>query len=359
MKIVSKYKLICYSNEYYLYSKGARIYISRGLSEIPHLLGVLPVGSLRSVLGANRFMARGLRLNIRCGTFVDETTAIVSYHGTIYNIDCETGEITSEHSFRAGMNNPLCFVKIKGINGFTDGIYYGEYFLNDAGEPVSIYRRNTDSTWEKVYTFAAGDIYHIHGIIPCKDRNSVIVLTGDKDDESGIFELQLDFKICTPLAGGKQAYRSCVALPVADGLIYTTDTPLEDNFLYHLNYKTKQLTKLMPIAGPCIYGRMISDSELIFSTSVEPDSRIEGLAYQFTNKLGPGVKDNSTHLYYVKADGQITAREIFSARKDLLPMGAAQFGTIMFPDGEGKIFATGQAVRKYDNKTFYLDLNRE
>jgi hypothetical protein len=131
---------------------------------------------------------------------------------------------------------------------------------------------------------------------------------------------------------------------------------LETNYLYHLDYDTKEISPVSEIAGTCIYGRIVSDTEMIFSTSVEPDSRIEGLKYQFSYRLGPGVKDNKTHLYYVKLNGEeINAKEIFTATKDFLPMGAGQFGTLMFPDGEGQVFVTGQALRKYDNKTLIID----
>jgi hypothetical protein len=301
-------------------------------------------------------MARGLRLNVRCGTFVDDSTAIVSYHGSIYVVDCKSGTITKEHEFRIGMNNPLCFEHIQGINGFTDSFYYGEYFLNHNKEQVSIYRRELDGAWTAVYTFPSGTIYHIHGLIPCKEQECVYILTGDKDSESGIFKATNDFKNVEEIVRGKQIYRACVALPTENGLIYTTDTPLEENYLYYLDFDTKEIKEVIPIAGPSIYGKRISDTELLFSTSVEPDSRIEGLKYQFSYKLGPGVKDNKTHLYYVKLNGEeINAKEIFTATKDFLPMGAGQFGTLMFPDGEGQVFVTGQALRKYDNKTLIID----
>lgn len=69
---------------------------------------------------------------------------------------------------------------------------------------------------------------------------------------------------------------------------------------------------------------------MLFSTSVEPDSNITDLRYEFTNKLGPGVKDRYTHLYSVKVDAAgVHAEEIFKAKKDILPMGAGQFGTLM------------------------------
>ena len=349
-------KLICYSNKYYLFSQGPKLFVTSDINGSQSRTVVLPVSSTKRALGSVRLFARALRLEPRCGIFVDESTALVTYHGAIYRVDCSSGEIELEHSFREGMNNPLNLVNISGIRGFEEGIYYGEYFQNQEGAEVKIFRRNPDASWQVVYTFPARSIYHIHGLVPCATKECVYILTGDKDKESGIYEAKNDFKDVKVIVSGKQAYRACVALPVENGLLYTTDTPLEDNFLYHLDFNTKEIKPVCEIAGPCIYGKVISDSEMIFSTSVEPDSRITGLKYQFTYKLGAGVKDRSSHVYYVKwAAGKAEAKEIFSGKKDLLPMGAGQFGTIMFPKGSGKTYITGQALRKYDNKTILID----
>ena len=349
-------KLICYSSKYFLFGRGAKLLVADSFEGKQRPIGTLPVGTAKSILGSIRLMARALRLEIRCGIFVDDSTALVSYHGAIYRVDCNTGSITLEHRFRPEMNNPLCFTKIEGVDGFTYGIYYGEYFLNHANAAVSIYKREADCSWKAVYTFPAGSIYHIHGIIPCPARNSVFVLTGDKDAESGIYEFKNDFSEVTTIVSGQQKYRSCIALPTAEGMLYTTDTPLETNYLYYLDFATKETKKVMEIAGPCIYGKVISENEMLFSTSVEPDSNITGLRYEFTNILGPGVKDRYTHLYSVKVDADgIHPKEIFKAKKDILPMGAGQFGTLMFPAGADQVYVTGQAVNRYDNKTIIIN----
>ena len=368
MEIVSKHKLICYSKKYFLFSAGTRLYLADAKADSQcdisfeklRPLGDLPIGSAKRFLGKFRLFARGLRLEPRCGIFVDDSTALVSYHGAIYRVDCDSCSIDSEHEFRPGMNNPLNFVKISGQKEFTDGIYYGEYFLNHGGERVRIFRRKPNGQWHTVYTFAPGQVYHIHGIIPDAASACVYILTGDKDAESGIFVTYDDFKTVTPIVTGRQAFRACVALPVEGGMLYTTDTPLEENYLYHLDFNTKEITPVMVIDGPSIYGRTISDYEFVFSTSVEPDSRIEGLKYEFTYKLGPGVKNKNSHLYYCLWDGNTAhCKEIFAATKDILPMGAGQFGTMMFPEGDvyDGLYVTCQALRKYDNKTIKFSLD--
>ena len=334
--------------------------VSTGIDKGTTRVVNIPISNSKGALGSLRLFARALRLEPRCGIFVDENVAIVSYHGGIYRVDCSTGQIELEHSYRKEMNNPLCFTRIEGVKGFTDGVYYGEYFLNDGGAEVNIFRRNSDGTWISVYSFQAGSIYHIHGIVPCVSEECVYILTGDKDSESGIYQAKADFTEVTPIVTGKQAYRACVALPIENGLLYTTDTPLEENFLYQLDFDTKEIKPVASIAGPCIYGRVISDNQMVFSTSVEPDSRITGLRYNFSYKLGQGVKDRSSHVYHVTWDGSnAQMKEVFKGKKDIIPMGAGQFGTMMFPAGpeskSGNVFVTGQALRNYDNKTLVLD----
>ena len=53
------------------------------------LLGVLPVSATKKFLSNVRLFARALRLEPRCGIFVNEDVAIVSYHGAIYRVDCK------------------------------------------------------------------------------------------------------------------------------------------------------------------------------------------------------------------------------------------------------------------------------
>ncbi|MBR4706921.1 MAG: hypothetical protein IKP29_02565 [Pseudobutyrivibrio sp.] len=350
-------KLICYSKKYYIYSRGPKLYISGTTKETKTRFVQLPVSALKSLLGSFRLSARALRLNPRCGIFVDDTIALVSYHGEIYRINCASGEIALEHHFRQEMNNPLSFVQIKDVPGFTDGIYYGEYYLNKSRNPIRIYRRNKDASWEAVYTFPAGSIYHIHTIVPCPKKACVYVLTGDEDAESAIYECKNDFAEVKPIVQGKQSFRACVALPTQKGLLYTTDTPLEDNYLYHLDFDTKEVKKVLPLSGPSIYSKVLSDTEMVFSTTVESDSRLPRWRYEFSWKLGPGVKDRYSRIYHVQVNGDdIKCKEIFRIKKDIIPGGCGQMGTLMFPVGEGSLFVTGQSVRKYDNKTFSIGI---
>lgn len=293
--------------------------------------------------------ARMLRLEPRCATVAEDGSYLVSLHGGICRLT-EKG-ICWEHRYRKGMNNPLTFARIQGIQGFSDGVAYGEYFSNDGKEPVRLWQRQAGQ-WQPVYTFPAGSVCHIHGIVPAPEHGCVYVLTGDTDAESAIWEFRDGFCSCKKLIGGSQCCRSCVAFPWGTDLVYATDTPLEANGIYCLTPATGQIRLLAQLPGPVIYGASKGD-QMIFATSVEPDARVKGLRYLLTYRRGTGVTDWRSHI--LAGDPDTGFREIASGKKDLLPMGLFQFGNFLFPPAtDGQLYAVGQSLMKYDGKTVRL-----
>ncbi|NCU31691.1 MAG: SAM-dependent DNA methyltransferase, partial [Candidatus Moranbacteria bacterium] len=162
--------------------------------------------------------------------------------------------------FCVGMNNPIGFAEINNIKGFDDCIAYGEYTGNPSAGTVSIYSRNKSGEWNIAYTFESGTIKHIHAIVPDHFRNNVLILTGDSDKESGFWVAENNFKTVRPLIFGEQRYRSCVAWPLKEGILYATDTPLENNYLFFISESNNwqpEIVNEMP--GPCIFSAKIGD----------------------------------------------------------------------------------------------------
>ena len=285
-----------------------------------------------------QFIERIMRKEPRCATKVDKEHFIISFCGLILNYEITTNTIKIEHKFDKGMNNPLQFLNYFSKEDREQTVYYGEYIWNSNKGPVSIFKRNSGK-WAKVYSFPANTITHIHNIFYDQYRNSFIILTGDKDFESGIWKADVDFKNVQPVLVGKQQYRSCVAFPVKDGIIYATDTPLEKNYIYHViidkDFNVKQITREFDLYGPCIYGCEYNNS-FYFANSVEPDSSLSKWQYRFTYKLGEGVLDNASHLIKRNEDGEY--EEIASVKKDILPMWLFQFGNILFPQNNSSHF---------------------
>lgn len=211
-----------------------------------------------------------------------------------------------------------------------------------------------DGGWEKAYTFPAGTIKHIHGIVPDAYRQGVLILTGDHDNESGIWLARDNFREVRPLLVGKQVYRACFVAPMEDGILFVTDTPLEWNHIRFATPEDGQWTArdLCPIEGSCIQGVVCGD-HILFSTTVEPDSRKEGMLH---NSRGEGILDWYSHVYWGnQAEG---FREIIRFKKDIWPMRLFQFGNISFwdPDIPGQMVLHPTAVRGVDGKALWISL---
>jgi hypothetical protein len=303
------------------------------------------------ILSKLRLTERMFRLEPRMAMAITEEKYLISFCGAIYCADIHKGTIICEHKYRQGMNNPMNFCKIEGIDGFDNCIAYGEYWGNVARDDVSIYLRKGEQ-WEKAFTFPIGAIQHIHGLIADKYRNCVLILTGDKDDESGIWVAKNNFKEVVPILIGSQRYRACVAFPVAEGILYATDSPLEKNVIAIATKDTGgwRASVLYDMPGPCIYGVKV-EGKYVFATSVEPDSRIRGIRYWFTYRLGQGVKDRKSHIIIGSLNEGFKDAVVFN--KDILPMLLFQFGNVQFPSGEVKnsIVMYPVSVRKYDGNT--------
>ena len=345
MKVLSKYKMLAmYDGKALLYHKG-KLFTQdiRKKAEAEYLLD-LPISAKRKMMIRFRLIERMLRMEPRLAVAIEQDNFLLSCAGKIYRVDIQKKELTEELQLRSRMNNPLMFAKKENGN-----ILFGEYFSNNDYEEVCVFERE-DGNWKKVYSFPAGSIYHIHGIVV--DGNKIYILTGDEDKESAIWYTQDNFEHVEMLAGGSQKFRACVAYPYQGGLIYATDTPLEQNYLYVLRQKNgkwvNEVFSKMP--GPCIYGTVRQDG-FYFATSVEPDASLGDMRYRFSYKLGKGVKDRYTHIIRCTRDGEVTETAKF--KKDLWPMLLFQFGNCLFPDVEldAELLVCPQSVKRYDGKT--------
>lgn len=312
----------------------------------------LPLSPLKRVLSHFRLAERFLRRTPRCLERIDANRFLISYSGAAYCLDIQSHELKEEHRYCSMMNNPLYFTKLDNVNGFSDGILYGEYPININRNPISIFRRNVYGNWENVYTFN-GNILHVHNIIPDKERSCVYILTGDKDEESAIWEAKKDFKEVRPIVKGLQKYRSCIAFPVDKGLVYATDSPLEANYIYYLNIETGETNQLAELSGACVYGTE-KNGKFYFSADVEPDASLPLWRYWTTYKLGQGIRDRKVRV--VSGNLKEGFNVVAEFKKDNWLYTAFQFGNVMYPKCEidGKVLIQPVAVKKYDNYALFL-----
>ncbi|OIN03907.1 hypothetical protein BFS86_03435 [Shewanella algae] len=257
-----------------------------------------------------------------------------------------------EIKFREGMSNPLFFSKVSGNASYPDQVLFGEYWGNSGKESVRVYSRelSDSSPWNILTEFTAGQITHVHNILADINEQRLLILTGDSDKESGVWEIKTNDVAPKKIVAGKQIYRSCIGYVEDNYLYYATDTPQEENFFARLCLTTLEVEKLLSLEGPVIYGSRIKN-KLLFSTSVEPDTELSGFRYLLSRRVGRGLKSKDCVVY--SYDG-INVHEINRFKKDFLPMGLFQFGCVSFYTSENMnyVYGYGMSLSYIDGKTY-------
>lgn len=284
-----------------------------------------------TLLGRINPLFRLLRLGVRASFALDENNILLSISNKIYELNIEKNKLSEGYFCGEGIR-PLSFAKIKGISSVDDGIYFGGYLGNRTMKPVNIYKRIDEDKWKIVYTFPKGTINHIHTIVPDVYRDCVWIFTGDFDHASAIWKATNNFKTVECVVSNEQKYRGCVAYALPEGLLYATDAPFQENFIYLFNPDDLTLKSVYPLHGSCIYGCKWKD-RYVFSSTVEGDGRnTSKMEFFFGRKRGVGIKDKYVHLY--AGNIQNGFLEIYKEKKDCLPYYTFQFGVFKFPYSE-------------------------
>jgi len=202
------------------------------------------------------------------------------------------------------------------IAATPDGhLYWGEYFDNPGRDEVHIYA-STDlgSTWNVAYTFPKGGIRHVHNIVHDPWQHCLWILTGDNGSECRILRASLDLRTAQPVLSGGQQVRAVAAVPGEDEFYFSSDTPLERNFIYRLD-RAGILCRLAELNSSSIYGCRVG-STIFFSTMVEP-SQVN--------------RDRAVSVY--GSLDQISWQRKLEWKKDRWPMRFFQYGNAILPDG--------------------------
>jgi hypothetical protein len=195
-------------------------------------------------------------------------------------------------------------------------LYWGEYFDNADREEVYVYASaDQGASWHVAYTFPKGAVRHVHNIVYDKWEKCLWVLTGDDRSECRILKADLEFKHVETVLGGNQQARAVACLPAEDGLYFSSDTPLESNYIYHHD-RRGNLSRIGELNGSSIYGCRVR-SALFFSTMVEPSE----------------VNRSNQARLYASGDGS-EWKSLLRWEKDSWPMELFQFGNVFLPDGE-------------------------
>lgn len=300
------------------------------------------------VLAYNPLLYRLLRLGVRCAFPLDNEHIIISKGNYIFELDLTSCHLSNGFFCGQGIR-PLIFTKVNSISGINDGIYFGGYLSNPTKKEVPVFHRVDVDKWEVVYTFPKGMINHVHNIVVDKYRNCLWIFTGDFDKSSAIWKVSDGFNSVEYFVGNNQQFRGCVVFSHPNGLIYATDAPFADNFIYLFDPATKTSKKLLDLHGSCIYGTQWKE-DYVFSSTIEGDGRnTSRFEFYFGRKKGAGIKDNYVHLY--KGNLENGFSEIYKLKKDIMPFYTFQFGVFKFPYGQNNsetLFIQPVATHEHD-----------
>jgi hypothetical protein len=257
--------------------------------------------------------------------------------GAIVTLRPGESEFRTSHAITRG-TRPLHITSVP-----SGTVYWGEYFDNAARDEVHVYA-STDGgvTWNVAHTFPKGAVRHAHNIVYDAWGNCLWILTGDYGDECRILRASCDFSQVDVVQQGNQQARAVALVPAEDGLYFASDTPLETNFIYHMNPQGG-LRKLAGITSSSIYGCRVRGN-IFFSTMVEPSE---------------ANSDRNVRIYG-SLDGE-NWRDLLAWRKDHWPMRFFQYGNAFLPDGENNtdcLAVTTAAVEVDDQATLLYSLTK-
>ena len=328
---------------------GDVLYASRGYQllhatiEDPSTLDWQPVASFRPdwkrrLSVTNRLSARLFRDGFHALAVLPSQRLVAAVPGSIVALGPGETEFCQTHAITRG-TRPLHITAVPG-----GAVYWGEYFDNASRDEVHIYA-STDGglAWSVAYTFPKGAIRHVHNIVHDPWGDCLWILTGDYGDECRILRAACDFSHVEVVLQGKQQARAVAAIPTEDALYFSSDTPLEQNYIYRLD-RQGTLSQLAAISSSSIYGCRVGNN-LFFSTMVEPSD---------VNR------DPTVRVYAADTHTPNHWQPALQWQKDRWPMGLFQYGNAFLPDGNNGtpyLAVTTVAVQSDDLVTWLYKLS--
>ncbi len=235
---------------------------------------------------------------------------IAAVPGAIATLRSGEGEFRVAHRLLRG-TRPL------HITATPEGrTFWGEYFDNPGRDEVHTYASDDAGTsWNVAHTFPRHSIRHIHNVIYDRWRKCLWIFTGDYGKECKILRASLDLATLDEVVAGNQQARAVAAIVNEDGLYFASDTPLERNYIYHvdLNGRVKECSVLSSSSIYACHNR----SGMFFSTMIEPSP-----------------VNHSRDVTVVGSSGGERWDVVARWRKDRWPMKYFQYGNAFLPDGE-------------------------
>jgi hypothetical protein len=263
----------------------------------------------RRLSAASPMSSRLFREGFHALAVLGSSGLVAAVPGVIVTLTPNETEFRPTHRIKRG-TRPLHITAVP--NG---PVLWGEYFDNASRDEVHIYASSDSGAhWDVAYTFLRATIRHVHNIVHDPWENCLWILTGDYGNECRVLRASCDLAQIDVVLQGNQQARAVALLPAENGIYFSSDTPLEANFISYLD-RRGHLSKLAPIASSSIYGCRVQNN-LFFSTMVEPSD----------------LNSDSHVRVYGSRDGG-TWNSLLSWQKDRWPLGLFQYGNAFLPDG--------------------------
>ena len=280
----------------------------------------------------NRLTARLFRDGFHALAISPSGALVGAVAGSIVTLFPSATEFRQTHRITRG-TRPLHITVVP-----SGRFYWGEYFDNPSRDEVHIYASSDDGAiWNAAYTFPKGSIRHVHNIVHDPWQDCLWILTGDYGNECRILRASYDLSQVDVVLQGNQQARAVAAVPTAEGLYFSSDTPLERNYVYRLDSQA-QLLQLAPISSSSIYGCRVG-THLFFSAMIEP-SEVNA--------------DRLVRVYGANLEKPEQWQSLLTWEKDAWPMGLFQYGNVFLPDGNNStryLALTTAAVKSEDAVT--------
>ncbi len=318
-------------------SRGCRIWGSADGGETWRIDGVLPTSRWRRPIDDFSFTRRLSRGGVfGVAPQVDGATVCVG-RKMIFRAEKNSGEFKPVFPIPRG-SRPLNLCQTP-----QGEIYWGEYFLNlRRSAPVNVFgSRDGGRTWAVVHTFPRGSVCHIHRVAYDPFEDALLVCTGDRDSESGVWRTKDRFHTLEPLMRGTQECRTTALVALPEGLLYGTDFPAGQNYIMALDRETASARRIQAIPGPALYVTRVGE-EVVFATMVEKRS------HEVTLWAGSG---NSFHLL----------AHFKTRKRSRLWREIGGYDTVILPEGRShwpNLFCTPLGTSEHASFLLRIDLEK-
>ncbi len=266
-------KIEAYDGKYFWQSKGNKIYKTLTINEMkakPYIT-VPNKYAKHSFRLIDRFLRTGIHNII---PLKDGCIVVVKKKFLIYTDNKLKKIITIPKGSRPLRN---------GIALIGNTLFFGDYWGNKEKEKAKIYK--LDLTTFHLESILSLKARHIHFVIPGKEGNELIIGTGDKNNESKMLFFNYRNGKIKYIGKGSQKYRAVSVIQYKEFIIWGTDAPDEQNYIYRYNKKTNSIEMIREIEGPAYFSTTTKDGELYIGTTIENKNKHRAILYKSTNGI--------------------------------------------------------------------------